>query len=203
MFGRSKRNCATAVYITTIDPGEDLHHTILRAHGRDVTEYLVKNLTDRGYSFTASAEREAARDISEKLLQCFESRHRAQSIDKENTCERPDGNIITVVELKSTADSDKEKTHELFNGNNINFGADRFRCVEVLFQSNFTGKKSLRNPRHFFPEKHEMGREHPQEFVRRCRVVKRHDHVPTDLGHDDGTDGVDSTIKAKVVAPRE
>ena len=31
-----------------------------------------------------------------------------------------------------------------------------------------------------------------KEFVRQSRVVKRHDHVPTDLGHDEGTDGVGS-----------
>ena len=76
------------------------------------------------------------------MLQCFEFRHRARSIDKEKTCELPDGNIITVVELTLTADSDKEKTHELFDGSIINFGADRFRCVEVLFQSNFMSKEA-------------------------------------------------------------
>ena len=31
-----------------------------------------------------------------------------------------------------------------------------------------------------------------KEFVRQSRVVRRHDHVPTDLGHDEGTDGVGS-----------
>ena len=101
--------------------GYSIPHAVLKMllAGRNLTQYLFKILTERGWNFSTSAEQEIVREVKEKL--CFVV---------------PDFQQAMGESLKSNI---YDKTYTLPDGQVLTIGNERFRCPELLFQPGLEG----------------------------------------------------------------
>jgi actin beta/gamma 1 len=83
--------------------------------GRALTTYLMQLLSDKGYQFSSTSDRDVAREIKEK--ECIVASDYSAELSKGET-----------------------KEYELPNGQKITLGNERFRVGEALFQPSLIGR---------------------------------------------------------------
>mmetsp|Transcript_89666 Transcript_89666/g.252785 ORF Transcript_89666/g.252785 Transcript_89666/m.252785 type:complete len:377 (+) Transcript_89666:151-1281(+) len=111
-------------HIVPIFEGYAMPHAVQRVNiaGRDLTEYMMKLLSESGTTLSTTAEREIVRDIKEKtgyVAENFEEELATHSADpsREIKYEMPDGQLVTL-------------------------GTCRFRCPEALFNPSLLGMEA-------------------------------------------------------------
>jgi len=108
-------------HVVPIYEGYAMPHAVSRSNyaGRDLTDYLMKIMAERGPFLTTSGEREIVRDIKEKC--CYV----AENFDAE------------VIRANATGECDV--TYELPDGQVVTLGSERFRCPEAIFRPSLMG----------------------------------------------------------------
>ena len=144
------------LHTVPIYEGYALPHAILHwdLAGLDLTVYLMKIASEGGYSFTTTVEREIGRGVKE--------------IASDND-----------TELKSTAESsDEADPHALRRKHH--HCRPNVSVASVFFSQVSLAKKPAESTTSF-QNNTKCDIYIRKEFVRQCRVVMRHEHVPRDL----------------------
>nr|QGN00865.1 ActL2 [Drosophila tsukubaensis] len=111
-------------HTTPVFEGFSLPHGVSRLElaGRDLTDYLMRILYERGNSFCTTAEREIVRDLKEQ--HCYVAQNFKQEMD----------NVSDSSSL--------EKTYQLPDGQVLSVGNERFRIPEAMFKPALLGVES-------------------------------------------------------------
>ena len=108
----SRSSCIYEGYISNGDV------RVIELAGREVTDYLMRLLSKRGYSFTTAFEREIVSDIKEKLT------------------------YIPADYEQELASSVPDVSYQLPDGQMVYLGRERISCPQALFQPSLIGMKS-------------------------------------------------------------
>jgi actin beta/gamma 1 len=116
---------ATVSSSVAVDEGAVIQQSLeyIKVGGDALSDYMMKILSERGYSFTCGGDREIVHDIKEKLG--------FVALDFDG---HPDRRI-------PSQDGAFEREYELPDGQKISVGNERFRCAEPLFKPAFLGRE--------------------------------------------------------------
>ena len=94
-----------------------LYHAILRLAGRDLSMFLVMNLIERWYSFTANAEKEIVPVVKEKLCYvCLDFGTEHKSLAQVDKAQTPRFVSLTLKTALSGSGTKFGVVHGLWNG---------------------------------------------------------------------------------------
>jgi actin len=114
-----------STHCVPIFEGYAFPHAILKTPigGKDLTDYFMKILVEKGFNFFSQGEKELLKKIKEEA--CYIS----MDYDKD---------------LKEcTKNGSADMKYELPDGNEIVLGTERFRCPEILFKPNLLGSEHI------------------------------------------------------------
>jgi len=112
-------------HIVPVYEGYSLPHAVQRLDlaGRDLSEYMVKILTENGYNMSSSAEKDIVRDM------------------KETSCYVIDGDFEEMLSEAHKRPTDFELKYTMPDGQELMLLTERFRVPEVLFNPMIYGRE--------------------------------------------------------------